>query len=693
MTYTKNIKINLNRRGDNMNNRIPAVFCASEKNDLIAALRQSSYEPVLADSIESALSAVQDGGAVFILADNYPCKGTELTADVLERAREKNLKLYIEFPRNIPGRETGEPKTIVYERLVAPDGFFGSMESGSILMINGCWYRECNSGGPGLLCLAKVAGFDRMAYGLPENYVNMLDWLDEKHDVLVAASCLSSFITGRYAPSVRWRILWETLLNVMGLGEISLQWKPTVYTEADAHLPLNDNAVNCAWRLNVDWAHKHMLAKTDRNMSVFEGYQSAIDYSGKQSLRNCIRGDCMGEVAMEIGYGWKQLENPELKQECESIIDRVMTPGLFYHNDPQSSMYGLNNWFENGEIFYGDDNARMLMGVLSVRCLTGESRWDEKLLRCTFANLRTSDRNGLRRPSLNAGSFIDHDWTFYYNEDLNILAPHYQAYLWAEFLWVYALTGIDELLTKSEKAISLIMERFPDRINWQNSMTGEIARMLLPLSFLVRVHPTEQNRKWLKQAVDAMIEYQQSCGAIRDAFGDMSLGKYPPARSNENYGTTEASLIQQNGDPVTDLLYTTNWALIGFWEASLVMDEKYVREAYEKLRDFMLRIQVRSEVHPELDGTWMRSFDYEKWEYWGSAADIGWSVWSVESGWVNAWIATTLILEERNESLMNLSAKEDLTAAAGEIYRDMMTSRQTQEKEVTVQAKMPGSAE
>lgn len=676
-----------------MNSLKSAVFCSDSDNDLISALRQSSYEPVVADDITAALEMVPDGGVVFMLANSYPSIGTELTYEVLNCARERNVKLFIEYPQAILGNGTGEPRTIVYERLVASDGLFGSMENGSILMINGCWYRDCLSGGPGLLCLAKVAGFDRMAYELPEKYVTVLDWLDDKHDVLISAACLSSFITGRYGPVARWRVLWETLFRELGLGNISLSWKPTVAIESDRESPLAQNALRSAWSRNVDWAHKYMLVKTGQSVSVFEGFRSSIDYDGRQSLINCIRGDCMGELAMELVFGWKQLGNPALKLECEQIVDRVLTPGVFYHNDPASSMYGLNNWFENAEIFYGDDNARMLLGALCVRSLTGEKRWDERLLRCTFANLRTSDQNGLRRSCLNSGSFRDKDWSFYYNENVSLVSPHYQAYLWAEFLWIYALTGIEELLTKSEKAVAIVMERFPDKLNWQNSMTGEISRMLLPLSFLVRVHPTDQNRKWLKQAVDAMIEYQVDCGAIRDAFGEMSLGHYPPPRSNDNYGTTEASLIQQNGDPVTDLLYTTNWALIGFWEASLVMKEKYVREAYEKLRDFMLRIQVRSEIHPELDGTWMRGFDYDKWEYWGSSADIGWSVWCVESGWVNAWITTTLILEERNESLMNLSAKDDLSADAEKIYLEMMTVSPTVEKEAATQAKMEGSAE
>lgn len=123
------------------------------------------------------------------------------------------------------------------------------------------------------------------------------------------------------------------------------------------------------------------------------------------------------------------------------------------------------------------------------------------------------------------------------------------------------------------------------------------------------------------------------------------------------------------------------------------MEEKYVREAYEKLRDFLLRIQVCSKKYPELDGTWMRSFDYKKWEYWGSSADIGWGAWSIESGWVNAWIATTLILEERSESLMRLGAKASFSSMAEEMYREMMTPRQVREKAVSGSAQMAGSTE
>ena len=55
-----------------------------------------------------------------------------------------------------------------------------------------------------------------------------------------------------------------------------------------------------------------------------------------------------------------------------------------------------------------------------------------------------------------------------------------------------------------------------------------------------------------------------------------------------------------------------------------------------KLAEFFVRIQVRSEAHPELDGGWFRCFDYQKWDYWGANADEGWGAWSIEVGWTQA---------------------------------------------------------
>lgn len=669
-----------------------AVFCCRENNNLVTALRYSGYSPCVFPDFQQALSQSEPGTTVFLLADDYPASGTVLTGELLDAARNKALRIYLEYPQMLPNQTLPESRAATHERLVVGQRF-GELKTGDILVQHGCHYHAFTTSEPAFLHICKVAGYDHAVFGIPENSVPALAFLDGRRDVLIAASCLSNFIAGRYAPSAAWKILWQKILALMGCGNVDLKWKETVTLTAKRDEPLPENALRKAWQRNIDWIQNHMIHTANGKVEVLEGYSSAITSEGTQPLQRTIRADCMGEIAMALCCGWKQGGDPRHKKTALDIMDRLLTDPAFYHNDPASSMFGLCNWFENSDIFYGDDNARMLLGLLCVREFTGDDRWDEQLLRCVLANLRTSGVNGLRRPRLQLDSFVDSHWSRYYDEEYTSVAPHYQAYLWAVFLWMYALTGIQELLTKSEAALSLAMSKFPDKLNWQNSLSGEVTRLLLPLSFLQRVDPTEEHAQWLRRVVDVTLAHQVECGAIRDFYGALALGNYPPPQSNEAYGTSEASLIQENGDPATDLLYTTNWAFIGLWEASLVLQDSDVQQAVSKLRDFLLRIQLRSDDHSYLDSTWMRSFDYEKWEYWGSSADIGWAAWSVESGWTNAWIVSMLILQERNESLMQLSSRAKFSSIAPELYRDMMTRRPTRDVKTQPTAKMEGSAE
>ena len=150
------------------------------------------------------------------------------------------------------------------------------------------------------------------------------------------------------------------------------------------------------------------------------------------------------------------------------------------------------------------------------------------------------------------------------------------------------------------------------------------------------------------------------------------MGKYPPPQSNEAYGTNEASLIAQNGDPVADLLYTTNFAFLGLHEASYALKDPHIKKAADQLAEFLCRIQVKSERHPELHGGWMRAFDFEKFEHWGSNADAGWGAWAIESGWTQGWIVSILSLREMNTSVWDLTTKQNIKAVYPQLQQEMI---------------------
>lgn len=156
--------------------------------------------------------------------------------------------------------------------------------------------------------------------------------------------------------------------------------------------------------------------------------------------------------------------------------------------------------------------------------------------------------------------------------------------------------------------------------------------------------------------------------SIRETLGAGGHG----TASNAEYGTRETSLIQTNGDPVTDLLYTCNFALIGLHEAAAATGDPFYAQAEDRLARFLCRIQIRSEAHPELDGAWYRAFDFRRWEFWASNADWEWGPWCTETGWTQPWIAATLALREKRTSLWELLRQASIGNDFDRLRREML---------------------
>merc|ERR1712151_910567 len=104
-----------------------------------------------------------------------------------------------------------------------------------------------------------------------------------------------------------------------------------------------------------------------------------------------------------------------------------------------------------------------------------------------------------------------------------------------------------------------MMARYPSW--WQptlNGITMQRARMLLPLAWLVRTNDTALHRSWLYTIADGLLARQDVSGAFREEVSADGWANAARTPNNDDYGTFEAPLNQNNSDPVTDLLYTTN---------------------------------------------------------------------------------------------------------------------------------------
>jgi hypothetical protein len=331
--------------------------------------------------------------------------------------------------------------------------------------------------------------------------------------------------------------------------------------------------------------------------------------------------------------------------------------------DPQSPSYGLIGWNEASkyhddkdgyDVYYGDDNARCLLGVLATMANSSEVRWQERFWLALLGNFRLVGTNGHLVARIDQQPLQANGWQHYAQAATVLHDMNYEAYPWALFLWAFANTGYPPFLAKVLKGVSLTMEAYPARWRWADSFTAHQARILLPLAWLVRVHDTSETRSWLNRIATDLLDRQHSSGAIREWTGERATGIQMAPASNEEYGTGEGPVIQNNGDPASDLLYTMNFAFIGLHEAYAATGEKRYKEAEDRIAEFLVRTQVRSERLPEFDGAWFRAFDFAKWDYWASNSDAGWGAWCTESGWSQSWISTVFALRLMKRSLWDV---------------------------------------
>lgn len=676
--------------------RLNLVFACAGDNDLYQVLKNNGISIQRFDTPEKAIQQAGTNAGVLILADNYPDKTAFISEEMLQAAAEKKLRLYLEYPSFLLDKETEDLRHTHWERAVVSSDAFGSgLRKLRILGLSDCHFIPVDAEEAHIV-VARVAGLDTALYGLPEETWPIL-FEYTQYNALIATTKLSQFVKARYAPVDAWQAIWKMILEWLQPGEEGpiLAWTPTVqpsYTRAEA---LPADAEYGALRRGAEWFIKSRLLvheswtdevenrlrnyhdgvapapeddvpMGDGKCGLLEGYNSTIKFDGTQPVRYYFRNDCNGEASMALAFGGTILHKPSYKEIAANLSDFTRFNSAISQGeraDRNSPSYGLLGWDtrpEGSQIYYGDDNARALLGVIATSALLKTDRWDESTLRNLFANLRTTGIHGFRENSLRDQGLQEHGWQHYLNSPTINYAPHYQAYLWATFLWAYKHTGYKPFLDKTKTAIRMTMKAYPDQWRWTNGIQQERARMLLPLAWLVRAEDTPEHRQWLQKIAQEMIKGQAECGAIREELGDLSKGGYPPPRSNEDYGTNEASLISKNGDPVCDLLYTTNFAYIGLHEAATAIGDPMIREAEDKLTEFLCRIQVRSDTHQQLDGAWLRAFEFNRWDYWASNADAGWGAWSIESGWTQGWITAVLGMRHMDTSLWDLTADSKL---------------------------------
>lgn len=680
-------------------------FSGNADNDLYRVLVSEGVDVVRYDTPGEALENADNGSGLIVTSPGYPAVSVKLDSDFLKTVRSKNLRLYAEYVGRYPGIETDSlPYHGKLERGVVTSDFFRpGLSKMDIIGLNDCYIIPAKVDDP-LLVYAKVAGFDNATYGLTDTDVYPMLCLKNKHSML-AFTCLSQFKTARFEPVGSWKTVWTSIMRWLTRDkhfEIAA-WSSDPQPSYGRNDALPDDARIDAVRKGADWLWKGRLLihpswrdsvykyqgdglapvgpppalealVGDGAEGVLEGHCSEIYYDGSEKFRYWLRADVQGEVAFLLASAADLLKDKTYADVSERVLDYLFYSNSFINGNkktPGSPAYGLIGWSKTHDyVYYNDDNARCVLGAIGASALLNNYRWNEFIVNCIMANFRLSSRQGFLPDRIEDPDLMANGVSYYADRDFILPHPHFDSWMWACYLWLYDKTGYRPLLEKAETAIRTTMDAYPDKWLWTNGIQQERARMVLPLAWLVRVDDTPEHRRWLDTVVKKLLENQDESGAIREELGSAELGVFGKPKSNKDYGVTEAPLIEKNGDPVSDMLYTCNFAFFALNEAAQATGDSTYKDAVNRLSDFLVRIQARSESHPDLDGAWMRAFNYKLWDYWASNADSGWGAWSTLTGWIQSWIVGTQALVEKNTSYWDVTRKADVSAAMSRASAD-----------------------
>lgn len=682
------------------------TFCCSPSNDLYCALtpRPSRY-----DTPTQALANAPDGSALLILADNYPTRRTQLDDAFFATATKKRLRLYLEFPSTVPGVEFGAPKQAAWERVViASDAAGKPLPKLRILNAHACTYLPVAAGARDpLLVIARVAGFDTAVYGLPRTATPLFFQVPDR-PWWIAGTKLSNVVTARYGPTTDWQGVWQFILAQLDPDHSrDVRFQPTVRPQhgPDDRLPTDAEPAACRaaanWYLNAGLLlhptreadlHRRLLAGEeslppgadpgptgDGSRGILEGFGSQILPDGYQPRRIPLRLDCNAESAMVLALEQSRTKNGDdrARTVATNLLDYVHVNAPSHsgpRGNPAHPAFGLIAWGEVAPAWtvgnYGDDNARALLATIAGAAALDTDRYDAPVLRALLANLRTTGKLGFRGDRVDIPALEKHGWRHFHDAATVNYSPHFESGLWACYLWAHARTGEAEFLDKATTAIRMTMSVYPKGWRWKDNL--ERARMLLCLAWLVRVQDTPEHRGWLTAVAADLLKSQQPSGALRERIvGIRDGGHYSVPVSNEAYGTTETPLQQSPDDPVTDQLYTTGFALLGLHEAAAATNDAGLKRAEDALAAYLVRIQIRADGRPDLNGAWFRAFDDRAWAYRASSADVGWGAWCLEAGWGQAWTAATLALRQKQTNLWDLTAGSTMGRQLEAVRKEM----------------------
>ena len=537
------------------------------------------------------------------------------SANPVETTRSRLVYVEPENGEDIPGLTTGDLLDDECNQTVTPWYTYSNMVPLLVYREQIIAHTHTDMTSPEILQNSKVGLFR-----LGEN-------------ILMAMFQLRNFNRARFSPRGNWEKLIRYIARFLTGTEPERMPEPVVRYETDADFSspeVWENSRKQTIENGIHWLEGFLVEKG--HGGIREGLRHNILPDGTQLPIDVIRNDCCGETAGAFAMYGHLTDHPTYSSIAENIRN-LMKESFMVQEEP---FRGMLRWSADAwDVCYPDDAARsMIPGLLGALWME-DDRYFEDICTCLDFILQITCQDGLTPARVEKWNLDEQKLAEIRRKEHGLPSAHYTAYHLSAMLLAYKKCGKTEYLETAQKGLETLMSLYPD-LRREQSETEEMCRLILALAVLYDVTGAKKHREYLYR-VTADLEMQ------RHPFGgyrEWDTG-YKAVCSRESRG--ECSLLAENGDPVTDSLYSMNWLPIGFSYAYYATKDPYFYDLWKNVVTFYMRTQMHAE-DPMLNGAWCRAFDMDLQEAYGCPHDIGWAANCCETGWTVAEILMGMML-------------------------------------------------
>lgn len=586
----------------------------------------SDCADVCMDSYDALAILGGNGDGAFTLPPHL-----RLKAEAVTRAGKP---VFCEFVTSFECFYAGDPERMTHHRLV----YHGSADPIDGLSAGDILDGHCND------CLTYYfCPTDREPILTYHDYVCAHDHVDVNDEslkkgcrafwnvsdnLLVCAFRLCNFRRARLAPEARWQSVLTYVASFLAGEPVTPEFPEPVCTFRKGTKVSVPADVEESVQLGLNWYRSADMLIGNGRGGVKEGLSHHIRANdGVQVRVNQVRTDCSGETGGAFLLDWMTTGNEESRAIFENIEDFIFT----YMQVKGGVHHGMMRWSETAWMTcYQDDAARAILPTLICQNFTeaGSRHFADAVDACEYM-VNTTGPNGLRVSRTDVANLTEEGMARLRENNTGTTAAHYNAYYHAALILCYRAGGPEKFLQTAEAGLRSIMAIYPDNTR-ETSETEEMCRLIFPLAALYEVTKEPEHLAWLNRVTEDLQKVRHESGG----YMEWDTG-YRANCSRREAG--ECALLAENGDPVVDLLYSTNWLPLGFAYAYMATGDEKFREKWNEVAGFMVSCQTHS-ADPSVNGSWTRAFDVSRWEIYGVPHDIGWAPCCVETGWTVAEI-------------------------------------------------------